>query len=123
MGTKVGMIFKERRSALMSANLETARVSLQALLPGMVARKAGSIVAIGSRVAARPWEGAHAAAYAGMSRVLRIRFIRFKRYRVFIMRSTIAHRCKSPTAPRRTSAVRRAKMGNGGGTTTRAPDG
>ena len=51
-------------STVMSANLETARVSLQALLPRMVAAKAGSIVAIGSRTAPRPWEGAKAAAYA-----------------------------------------------------------
>ena len=57
-------------STLMSANLETARVSLQALLPRMVAAKAGSIVAIASRVAARPWEGAHAAAYAASKAAL-----------------------------------------------------
>ena len=57
-------------STLMSANLETARVSLQALLPRMVAAKSGSIVAIGSRVAARPWEGAHAAAYAASKAAL-----------------------------------------------------
>ena len=49
---------------LMSANLETARVSLQALLPRMVLAKSGSIVAIGSRSALRPWEGAKSAAYA-----------------------------------------------------------
>ncbi len=57
-------------STLMSANLETARVSLQALLPRMVTAKAGSVVAIGSRVAARPWEGAHAAAYAASKAAL-----------------------------------------------------
>jgi len=51
-------------STVMGANLETARVSLQALLPRMVLAKAGSIVAIGSRTAPRPWEGAKAAAYA-----------------------------------------------------------
>jgi len=51
-------------TTLMNANLETARVALQALLPRMVEAKAGSIVAIGSRTAARPWEGAKAAAYA-----------------------------------------------------------
>jgi len=51
-------------NTVLSANLETARVSLQALLPRMVAAKAGSIVAIGSRTAPRPWEGAKAAAYA-----------------------------------------------------------
>lgn len=51
-------------STVMSANLETTRVALQALLPRMVAAKSGSIVAIGSRTAPRPWEGARAAAYA-----------------------------------------------------------
>ncbi|HYQ01614.1 MAG TPA: SDR family NAD(P)-dependent oxidoreductase [Polyangiaceae bacterium] len=51
-------------STVMSANLETTRVALQALLPRMVAAKSGSVVAIGSRTAPRPWEGARAAAYA-----------------------------------------------------------
>jgi NAD(P)-dependent dehydrogenase (short-subunit alcohol dehydrogenase family) len=51
-------------STLLNANLETARVSLQALLPRLVAAKSGSIVAIGSQVAVRPWEGANSAAYA-----------------------------------------------------------
>ena len=51
-------------TTLMSANLETARVSLQALLPRLVLAKSGSIVAIGSRTALRPWEGANSAAYA-----------------------------------------------------------
>jgi NAD(P)-dependent dehydrogenase (short-subunit alcohol dehydrogenase family) len=55
---------------LMSANLETARVTLQALLPRMVAAKAGSIVAIGSRTAVRPWEGARSAAYAASKAAL-----------------------------------------------------
>jgi NAD(P)-dependent dehydrogenase (short-subunit alcohol dehydrogenase family) len=50
--------------AMLGANLETARVSLQALLPGMVERKRGSIVLVGSRAAERPWESAKAAAYA-----------------------------------------------------------
>jgi NAD(P)-dependent dehydrogenase (short-subunit alcohol dehydrogenase family) len=49
---------------MLSSNLETARVSLQALLPGMVDRKRGSIVLVGSRAAERPWESARAAAYA-----------------------------------------------------------
>jgi NAD(P)-dependent dehydrogenase (short-subunit alcohol dehydrogenase family) len=57
-------------STLMNANLETARVSLQALLPRLVAAKSGSIVAVGSRVAVRPWEGAHAAAYAASKAAL-----------------------------------------------------
>jgi NAD(P)-dependent dehydrogenase (short-subunit alcohol dehydrogenase family) len=49
---------------MLGANLETARASLQALLPGMVSRRRGSIVLIGSRAAERPWESANAAAYA-----------------------------------------------------------
>ena len=57
-------------TTLMHANLETARVSLQALLPRMVAAKAGSIVAVGSRTAVRPWEGAHSAAYAASKAAL-----------------------------------------------------
>jgi NAD(P)-dependent dehydrogenase (short-subunit alcohol dehydrogenase family) len=51
-------------NAVMSANVETTRVALQALLPRMVTAKSGSVVAIGSRTAPRPWEGARAAAYA-----------------------------------------------------------
>lgn len=57
-------------ATLMSANLETARVSMQALLPRLVAAKSGSVVAIGSRVAVRPWEGAHTAAYAASKAAL-----------------------------------------------------
>jgi NAD(P)-dependent dehydrogenase (short-subunit alcohol dehydrogenase family) len=57
-------------SALLSANLETARVSLQALLPRLVAAKAGSIVAIGSRVAVRPWEGGRSTGYAASKAAL-----------------------------------------------------
>ncbi len=48
---------------MFDANLETARASLRALLPGMVERGAGSIVVIASRNAERPWEGARSAAY------------------------------------------------------------
>lgn len=55
---------------LMSANVETARASLQAVLPRLVARRAGSIVAIGSRTAVRPWEGAKSAAYAASKAAL-----------------------------------------------------
>jgi len=50
--------------AMIEKNLDTAHASLQALLPGMVARKAGSVVLVGSRVAVRPELGAGAAAYA-----------------------------------------------------------
>jgi len=51
-------------TAMLASNLETARVSLQALLPGMVERQRGSIVLVGSRAAERPWESGRAAAYA-----------------------------------------------------------
>jgi NAD(P)-dependent dehydrogenase (short-subunit alcohol dehydrogenase family) len=50
-------------SAMTSANLETAHTSLRALLPGMVARKQGSIVVVGSRAVERPWTSAKASAY------------------------------------------------------------
>ena len=53
----------EEWDAMMSMNLETAHRSLRALLPGMVARKRGSIVVIGSRAAERPWTSASSAAY------------------------------------------------------------
>jgi len=51
-------------SAMLGGNLETVRVSLQALLPSMVERRRGSVVVIASSAAARPWESAKAAAYA-----------------------------------------------------------
>lgn len=50
--------------AMMGANLETVHRSLRALLPPMVARKDGAIVAIGSRAAVDPGSSANAAAYA-----------------------------------------------------------
>jgi NAD(P)-dependent dehydrogenase (short-subunit alcohol dehydrogenase family) len=50
--------------AMLNVNFETVRASLQALLPGMVAEQRGSIVAIGSMAAVRPWEQAKSAAYA-----------------------------------------------------------
>jgi NAD(P)-dependent dehydrogenase (short-subunit alcohol dehydrogenase family) len=49
--------------AMIHTNLDTAHRSLRALLPGMVSRKHGSIVAIGSRAAERPWTSTNAAAY------------------------------------------------------------
>ncbi len=49
--------------AMIDANLATVYRALRALLPGMVARKAGSVVVIGSRNAERPWTGSRAAAY------------------------------------------------------------
>lgn len=50
--------------AMLGANLESAYRALRALLPGMVQRKAGSVVAIGSRAAVRPDTSAGAAEYA-----------------------------------------------------------
>ena len=49
---------------MLGANLESAYHSLRALLPGMVARRRGSIVVGGSRAVERPWESKGAAAYA-----------------------------------------------------------
>jgi NAD(P)-dependent dehydrogenase (short-subunit alcohol dehydrogenase family) len=50
-------------TTMLTVNLETVHRSLRALVPGMVARKHGSIVVIGSRNVERPWTGASAAAY------------------------------------------------------------
>lgn len=49
---------------MMDSNLETVHRSLRALLPPMVARKRGAIVAIGSRAAIDAASSARAAAYA-----------------------------------------------------------
>jgi NAD(P)-dependent dehydrogenase (short-subunit alcohol dehydrogenase family) len=49
--------------AMFKANLETVQRSLRALLPGMVARRLGSIVVIGSRAADKPESGSGASAY------------------------------------------------------------
>ena len=48
---------------MLEMNLETTERSVQALLPGMVARIGGSIVVVGSRAVERPWENSGAAAY------------------------------------------------------------
>jgi NAD(P)-dependent dehydrogenase (short-subunit alcohol dehydrogenase family) len=48
---------------MLRVNLETVHQSLRALVAPMVARGQGSIVIVGSRVADRPWTGAHASAY------------------------------------------------------------
>jgi NAD(P)-dependent dehydrogenase (short-subunit alcohol dehydrogenase family) len=50
--------------AMIAQNFTTAEASMRALLPGMVARRAGAIVVVGSRAAERPWTSAGAAAYA-----------------------------------------------------------
>lgn len=49
---------------MMKANVDTVYRGLRALLPAMVARKAGSIVVVGSRAVPRPWTSANASAYA-----------------------------------------------------------
>lgn len=49
---------------LMRMNVDTVQAALSALLPGMLASRAGSVVVIGSRAVARPWTSAGAAAYA-----------------------------------------------------------
>lgn len=49
--------------AMIAMNLSTVHRSLRALLPGMVARKRGSIVVVGARGVERPWTNAGSAAY------------------------------------------------------------
>jgi NAD(P)-dependent dehydrogenase (short-subunit alcohol dehydrogenase family) len=49
--------------AMIESNLETVYRAFRALLPGMVERKRGAIVVIGSRNVERPWTGAGSAAY------------------------------------------------------------
>lgn len=50
--------------AMVEGNIETVYRSVRALVPGMVSRKNGSIVVIGSRAVERPWTSTKAAAYA-----------------------------------------------------------
>jgi NAD(P)-dependent dehydrogenase (short-subunit alcohol dehydrogenase family) len=57
-------------SSMFEINLETARRSLQALLRGMVSRKRGSVVLVGSRAVERPWESSGAGAYAAAKSAL-----------------------------------------------------
>jgi len=49
--------------AMMESNVATVHAAFRALLPGMVARKRGAVVVVGSRNVERPWTGAGAAAY------------------------------------------------------------
>jgi NAD(P)-dependent dehydrogenase (short-subunit alcohol dehydrogenase family) len=56
--------------AVLDANLESAHVALRAILPGMVRRKRGSVVLIGSRSGARPDEASGSAAYAAAKAAL-----------------------------------------------------
>lgn len=58
-GWKGGMD-EETWSAMMTANVETVYRAFRAMLPGMQARKQGSIVVVGSRNVERPWNGAPA---------------------------------------------------------------
>ncbi len=51
-------------TAMMSSNTQTVHNALVSLLPAMVEKKHGSIVAIGSRAVERPWTSGKAAAYA-----------------------------------------------------------
>lgn len=55
---------------VMDANLESAQVVLRAVLPGLVQRKAGSVVLIGSRSGVRPYDAPGDAAYAAAKAAL-----------------------------------------------------
>jgi len=55
-----GGIDEDAWAAMMTANVETVYRAFRALLPGMQARKQGSIVVVGSRNVERPWSGAPA---------------------------------------------------------------
>ena len=70
-----GHAFHEAEAAadyrtVMEANLETAQVALRALLGGMVARRRGSVVLIGSRSGVRPFSAPGDAAYAAAKAAL-----------------------------------------------------
>ena len=55
---------------VMDANLESAQVVLRAVLPGLVQRKAGSVVLVGSRSGVRPYDAPGDAAYAAAKAAL-----------------------------------------------------
>jgi NAD(P)-dependent dehydrogenase (short-subunit alcohol dehydrogenase family) len=55
---------------VMDANLESANVALRAVLPGLVQRKHGSVVLIGSRSGVRPYDASGDAAYAATKAAL-----------------------------------------------------
>lgn len=68
-GWKGGGPLHERKDdaiwrAMLDENLESAYHALRAVLPGMVGRREGSVVVIGSRAAVRPETSAGAAEYA-----------------------------------------------------------
>ena len=56
--------------SVMDANLEAAHVALRAILPGMVQRRRGSVVLIGSRSGVRPYDAPGEAAYAAAKAAL-----------------------------------------------------
>ena len=56
--------------AVMDANLEATSLALRAILPGMVQRKRGSVVLIGSRSGVRPYDAPGSAAYAAAKAAL-----------------------------------------------------
>lgn len=56
--------------AVLDANLESANVALRALLPGLVERRRGSVVLIGSRSGVRPYDAPGDAAYAAAKAAL-----------------------------------------------------
>jgi NAD(P)-dependent dehydrogenase (short-subunit alcohol dehydrogenase family) len=49
--------------AMMESNVDTVYLALRTILPGMVSRKRGAVVVVGSRNVERPWTGAGSAAY------------------------------------------------------------
>ena len=51
-------------SAMIASNAQTVHNALISLLPAMVEKRHGSVVAIGSRAVERPWTSGKAAAYA-----------------------------------------------------------
>jgi NAD(P)-dependent dehydrogenase (short-subunit alcohol dehydrogenase family) len=55
---------------VMDANLESAQVSLRAILPGLVQRRRGSVVLVGSRSGVRPYDAPGDAAYAASKAAL-----------------------------------------------------
>lgn len=56
--------------AVMDANLESATVALRAVLPGLVQRRRGSVVLVGSRSGVRPYGASGDAAYAAAKAAL-----------------------------------------------------
>lgn len=70
-----GHLFHESEAAadyrtVMDANLESAQLTLRAILPGMVQRGRGSVVLVGSRSGVRPYDAPGDAAYAASKAAL-----------------------------------------------------